>query len=212
MSSWKKLEEWLSGGPGGKKRVNTFRWLIVIGLVGVALMILKSYIEVKDIDSIGSGRGSPAGQQQSQETLGGTQNGKESPFRDYEAAYEAQLRDILRKIVGVGEVDVLVTIDSTEETIVQNNEKETQMNTNEKDNQGATRIISEVTRSGEVAMYQVSGNSQPIVVKTIKPKIRGVVVVAGGTEDLTVKKLVTEAVERGLDVPAHRISIIPRKQ
>lgn len=211
MSLWKKLEEWLSGGPGGVKRVQTFRWLVLIGLVGAALMIMKSFIEVKDVDPTGSGRASPQQQQQETKTaLGGA--GKDSPFRDYEQAYESQLRDLLRKIVGVGEVEVMVTIESTEETVVEKNEKDTQQITNEKDNQGATRTISEVTRSGEVVLYQVSGNQSPIVVKTIKPKIRGVVVVANGAENVTVKKLISEAVERGLDVPPHRISIVPRKQ
>jgi stage III sporulation protein AG len=51
-----------------------------------------------------------------------------------------------------------------------------------------------------------------LVVKTVKPKIRGVVVVAKGAENATVKKLISDAVERGLEVPAHRISVVPRKQ
>ncbi|MNC72064.1 hypothetical protein D3C75_1230700 [compost metagenome] len=57
-----------------------------------------------------------------------------------------------------------------------------------------------------------SGDDTPLVVKTTKPKIRGVVVVAKGAENATVKKLISDAVERGLDVPAHRISVVPRKQ
>ena len=84
--------------------------------------------------------------------------------------------------------------------------------TNEKDQDGGTRNITDVSRSGEVVMYQVSGGQTPVVLKKIKPKIRGVLVVASGAENLTVKKLITQAVERGLGASAHRISVIPRKQ
>lgn len=206
----KWMETWLGGGPNGTKRVKTFRWLILLGLVGAAFMILNSFITVKEVDPINEGRASP--DPQSQPTFTSSTNKERSAFRDYEDAYESQLKDILTKIVGVGEVEVLVTIDSTEEVTVERNTKETQQVTNEKDQHGATRHITDVTRSGEVVLYEVSNGKQPLVQKYIKPKIRGVLVVAKGAENLTVKKMITEAVERGLDVPANKISILPRKQ
>lgn len=203
---------WLSrfkGGPGGPKRMQTFRLLLLLGLVGAALMVMNSFITVKDVDPIGVGRASPPDQTQA---VFGSGSKEQTSFREYEEAYQSQLRDILTKIVGVGEVEVLVTIDSTEEIQVERNANETQQVTNEKDQHGATRHITNVSRNGEVVIYEVSGGKQPLIVKTIKPKIRGVLVVAKGAENLTVKKMIVEAVERGLDVPAHRISILPRKQ
>jgi stage III sporulation protein AG len=206
----KWLEKWLGGGPNGTKRVQTFRWLILLGLVGAACMLVNSFITVKDVDPIGEGRASPP--ESAKPAFGVAASKERSSFREYEDAYQSQLKDLLMKIVGVGEVEVLVTIDSTEEVAVERNTKESQQVTNEKDQSGATRHISDVTRSGEVVIYEVSGGKQPLVIKYIKPKIRGVVVVAKGAENLTVKKMITEAVERGLDVPANRISILPRKQ
>jgi stage III sporulation protein AG len=206
------IEKWLGGGPGGTKRVQTFRWLILIGLVGAAFMILNSFISIKEISPIGESRASPEQQQPTKPAFIGSGGQDKSPFREYEEAYESQLRDILTKIVGVGEVEVMVTIESTEEITVERNTKDTEQVTNEKDQHGATRHITDVSRSGEVVLYEVSGGKQPLILKTIKPKIRGVVVVARGAENLTIKKMITEAVERGLDVPPHRISILPRKQ
>lgn len=208
MMKW--LEKWLGGGPGGEKRINTFRWLLLLGLAGVAFMILNSYIAVKDVDPIGVGRASPP--DTSKPAFGGSLSKERSKFQEYEEAYQTQLKDILTKIVGVGDAEVLVTIESTEEIMVERNSKDAQQVTNEKDQHGATRHITDVSRSGEVVLYEVSGGKQPLIVKTIKPKIRGVLVVAKGAENLTVKKMITEAVERGLDVPANRISILPRKQ
>jgi stage III sporulation protein AG len=212
MGKWMQwLEQKMGGGPGGTKRSSTFMWLIIIGLIGVALMILNSFINVKDVDPISEGRASP--ETTSTAAFGnGSAKEKPSAFRDYESAYQSELQSILQKIVGVGEVEVLVTIESTEELTVDKNIQDSQQMTTERDNTGATRNISEVSRSGEVVIYEVSGDQQPLVLKVIKPKVRGVIVVAKGAENLTVKKMISEAVERGLDVPPHRISILPRKQ
>lgn len=210
MGKWlEKIENWVGGGSGGTKRVQTFRWLIVVGLVGVAVMILNSFISVKEVDPLGEGRASP--EPASQEAFIGKEK-QETLFQDYEAMYENRLKDILEKIVGVGEVEVMVTLESTEEIVVERNVRESQQVTNEKDQNGANRHITDITRDGQVVLPEVSGDQAPIVVKTIKPKIRGVVIVAKGAENLTVKKLITDAVRRGLEVPPHRIAIAPRKQ
>jgi stage III sporulation protein AG len=211
MASWlKKLEDMLSGGPGGGKRVKTFRWLLLIGLAGIALMILNSFssFHIKEVLPIQSGSAPP---DESKPAFGSGAR-METSFRDYEQAYEAKLWDILTKIAGVGEVEVMVTIDSTEELQVEKNTKETQQSTNEKGANGETRFISETSRSADAVIMNQSGGNNPLVVKTTKPKIRGVVIVAKGAENATVKRLITEAVERGLEVPAHRISVVPRKQ
>lgn len=211
MGKWMQwMEQKFGGGPGGTKRTNTFLWLILIALIGAAFMIINSFITVKDVDPIGEGRASPDAASKAVFGSGGSK--EKSTFRDFEQTYQSELRDILQKIVGVGEVEVMVTIESTEEITVDKNYKDSQQMTTERDNNGATRNISEVTRSGEVVLYQVSGGQQPLVLKMIKPKIRGVIVVAKGAENLTVKKMISEAVERGLDVAPHRISILPRKQ
>ncbi|MEK8132746.1 stage III sporulation protein AG [Paenibacillus filicis] len=201
---------WLDGGPGGPKRVQAVRWLLLLGLAGAACMIINSFLTVKDIDPAGSGRASPEAKSSA---VFGSASKEQTSFREYEEAYQTKLREMLTQIVGVGEVEVLVTIESTEEIQTERNMKETQQVTDEKDQHGATRHITDVSRSGEVVIYEAGGNGkQPLIVKTIKPKIRGVLVVAKGADNLTVKKMMIEAVERGLDVPAHRISILPRKQ
>lgn len=209
MSGRQWLDKLFGGGPGGKKRVQAIGWMLIAGLIGIAFMIINSYITIKDAESISGIRASPPYEE---EQAFGSGN-KESPlFEQFEARYEAKMRDILEKIVGVGEVDILVTIESTEELVVEQNTQQHQQITSEKDQDGGTRHITDVTRNGEVVLYQVSGDQTPVVLKRINPKIRGVVVVATGAENLTVKKLITEAVERGLGAPAHRISVIPRKQ
>lgn len=206
-SQW--LEQLFGSGRDGKKRVQTMGWLIIIGLIGFAAMIINAYVTVKDADSLSNTGGFDS--EPVQEAFGESQK-QNSEFEQFEARYEARMKEILEKIVGVGQVDILVTIEATEELVVEQNQQQSQQVTNEKDQDGGTRQITDMTRSGEVVLYQSSGNQSPVIIKKIKPKIRGVVVVASGAENLVVKKLIVEAVERGLGAPAHRISVIPRKQ
>jgi stage III sporulation protein AG len=49
------------------------------------------------------------------------------------------------------------------------------------------------------------------VVEYQKPAIRGVLVVAKGAENIQVKKWIIEAVTRSLDVPSHRVAVMPKK-
>ena len=213
MDKWNNWLEKLLGknDKGDVKKPHLFRWLILLGLAGALLMVLNQ-MTVKEVDPIQSGRASPVLNEDANSPAMGTESKERTTFREYEQAYETELKELLQKIVGVGNVEVMVTIDSTEELVVEKSLKQTRQTTNERDQTGATRQITDVTNSGEVVLLQVSGDEKPIVIQYIKPKIRGVAVVAEGAENLTVKKLLLEAVERGLDVPINRISILPRKQ
>ncbi len=122
------------------------------------------------------------------------------------------MKEILEKIVGVGTVDVLVNVDSTEEVVYQKNMKDSQQQSDENDANGGKRRTTQYTRDGEVVTYEQSGTQAPIVTKRVKPQIRGVLVVAKGAENEVVKQLIVDAVEKGLNVPEYRISVVPRKQ
>ncbi|GGH43174.1 stage III sporulation protein AG [Paenibacillus silvae] len=211
MKRWlKKLETWMGGGENGAKRSQTFRWLIILGLIGVGIMLFNSFVNVKKIDSENIGR-EPPEQATSMSTM---QNDllEENPFQAIEIAFEDKMKGILENIVGVGTVDVMVTVDSTEELVVQRNVKDSQQLTEETDANGGKRHMTQYTRDGEIITYEISGDQTPIVTKKLKPQIRGVLVVARGAENKVVKDLITDAVEKGLNVAAYRISVVPRKQ
>ena len=209
MGNWLQwLERQIGGGPSGPKRVKTVRWLMLVGLAGVGFMILNSFLQVKQLDVPSDDRfEAPA----SQEAFVGAGEAK-SPFEQYEAAYARSLKEILEKVVGVGEVDILVTVESTEVLVPHQDIQSTERITDEQDSGGARRHITEVTRDGRIVIVEVSGKDQPIILKTIKPKVSGVAIVAEGAENLTVQKLIKEIVSKGLDVPTHRITVAPRKQ
>ncbi|WP_338587743.1 stage III sporulation protein AG [Paenibacillus sp. Y5S-9] len=211
MKQWfKKMETWMGGGEGGVRRSQTFRWLIILGLIGVGIMLFNSFVNVKKIDSENIGREppDPATSMASIQSDPSEQN----PFQAIEIAFEDKIKGVLENIVGVGTVDVMVTVDSTEELVVQRNVKDSQQLTEETDASGGKRHMTQYTRDGEIITYEISGDQTPIVTKKLKPQIRGVLVVARGAENKVVKDLITDAVEKGLNVAAYRISVVPRKQ
>lgn len=218
MAKWlQQVEKWIGKGANGSKRVRTFRWLLILGLVGAALLLYGSF---QPFDSSNGGLIGKKNTGREPPAVGAfeTADGKDSSaaastiaFESVERSFESRVKSILEEIVGVGQVDVLVTIDSTEEIIVQRNYKDNQQQTDETDANGGKRHVTNYTRDGEIVMYQDSGNQTPIVTKRIKPKVRGVVVVAKGAENAVVKQMIVDAVEKGLNVPAYRISVVPRK-
>ncbi|TVY04449.1 stage III sporulation protein AG [Cohnella terricola] len=215
MANWlERLESFIGGGSGGPRRVKAFRWLVLLGLIGAAMLLAASLLNMKTIDPSKTPDYSPPRDEDvpQQETfLGGGEDKNGSSFSDIESEIESRLKEMLERIVGVGTVDVMVTVDSTEETVVQLNEKQMQTITDETDRNGAKRHITDISKDGQVVLYEVSGNQTPIVVKKLKPRIRGVIIAAKGAENATVHRLIAEAVSAGLDVPIHRVSVLPRK-
>lgn len=209
MAKWLEgLESAVGGGPGGPKRVRTLRILLIIGGIGAALMLFNSFLPFKDIAPSAQDPNPPP--EASEAWNRGTAPG--SPFELIEGTLETRLKEILEKIIGVGSVDVMITVDSTEEIVVERNKTESQSITDENDRNGGVRHITSISKDGQVVLYEVSGEQKPIITKTINPRIRGVLIVAKGAENATVRRLITSAVEKGLSVPVNRISVVPSKQ
>ncbi|MBY9081494.1 stage III sporulation protein AG [Paenibacillus sp. HN-1] len=211
MGNWLKKLEKLVGGGENPKRSITLRWLLILALLGVAIMLFNSFVNVKKLDSNNTGREPPASQS-SQATLQEQTGDDSSSFDGIEREMENRLKGILEQIVGVGTVDILVTVDSTEEVVVQRNVNDSQQLSDETDANGGKRHTTTYTRDGEIVTYSNSGDETPIVTKKIKPQVRGVLIVAKGAENKVVKGLIEQAVQKALNVPSYRISVVPRKQ
>lgn len=209
MAKWLDgIESAVGGGPGGPKRVRTLRLLLIVGGIGAALMIMNHFLTFNEVEPSVQDPNPPP----QSETVLGRSASSGSSFEAIEHPLETRLKEILEKIVGVGTVDVLVTIDSTEEIVVERNEQESQQVTDENDRNGGRRHITSITKDGQVVLVEVSGEQKPIITKTINPRIRGILIVAKGAENVTVRRLIINAVEKGVNVPVNRISVVPSKQ
>jgi len=211
MMSNEKKENWLSrllgGSHSGGKNKKQLYWILLVLLIGMAIMLLSSFFHITE-QAIPD-QGTPAPTLETAGVLNKDNHPKS--MEDYEKIYENKLTEVLTDMVGIEEVTVKVNLDSTEEVVVERNENYSEQTTKEQDKQGGTREIKNIKRDGQVVLYQSDNNEQPLVVKTLKPKVRGVVIVAKGADKIQIKTMISEAVQRLLDVPQYKIAILPRK-
>ena len=78
-------------------------------------------------------------------------------------------------------------------------------------NEGGKRKVEDQSREEQLVIIQEGEKEIPVVTETKKPAIRGVLVVAKGADNIQVKKWIIEAVTRSLDVPSHRVAVMPKK-
>lgn len=128
-----------------------------------------------------------------------------------EEIVETRLKEILQKIKGSGEVEVMVTFEMGSEIIPASNTVETNDATEEKDSNGGIRtVVSRNTTENIVTTNDNTGN-KPLVLKEIKPQVKGVIVVAEGADDIEVKMQLYEAIKTLLQVPGNRVQVYTRK-
>ncbi|MBU8907727.1 stage III sporulation protein AG [Desertibacillus haloalkaliphilus] len=194
----------------GKK--TSIHYVALILCVGVALMILGNFFNSDDSGDQPSQMVFNDSQTLEEDEPAFGQNESREPFsmEDYEYRYENQLREALENIVGVSDVSVMINLAETERKVYEKDVSLKQQQTDETDREGGTRKVEDMTKDEQVVIVRSGDSEEPIVVKTEKPDIRGVLVVARGVDNIQVKSWVVEAVSRVLDVPAHRVSVLPK--
>lgn len=130
-------------------------------------------------------------------------------YDDYNSYLENKLEDILEKLEGVGEVEVMITFEDSKETIPASNTTKTTEVTKEIDSDGGTR---EVNREDvNIQMVSSSDKGNLVVLKEINPSIKGAIVVAEGAENLEVMERLYEAVKTVLGVTGNKVQVYSSK-
>lgn len=112
---------------------------------------------------------------------------------------EKRLEEILSQIDGAGEVSVMITYYGTSEKDIA---YETKTNTVGQD------LKSEKSEDKKAVM----SDGEPMVLREIYPKAKGVIVTADGGGSAAVRQAISEAVTAVTDVPVHRVKIYKRQQ
>lgn len=112
---------------------------------------------------------------------------------------EKRLSDILSQIDGVGSVSVMITYYSSPEKSIA---YETKQNTASREDKSE--------RSEDKKAVMTDG--EPMVVKEVYPKVKGVIVTAQGAGNASVRQAISEAIAASLDVPVHRICIYKKEE
>lgn len=121
------------------------------------------------------------------------------------AETENRLKTILGEIEGAGSVSVLITYESTVETVYAMTTNTTE---NSSSSQSGGSNMSTVTKTPVVVSN--NGKSELIVVKELMPKILGVVVVAEGASNIKTRLALLSATATALNVDADLIEIFTK--
>lgn len=173
--------------------------LITIGVLGVLLIVAGSIIEQPQVQS-------------KTDVVPETKSQQPVIVRSYEEALESKLANLLSQVKGAGAVAVSITLESgSTQEHAKNVTRETKV-IQEKDTAGGSRTTTETRENEQILVSKENGADRPVMVKETKPLIKGVLVIAEGAYDSTVKANLTRAVEVGIGVPSYKITVLPQRK
>lgn len=127
----------------------------------------------------------------------------------YISEIEGRLENILRKVNGIGEVEVMITLKTSEEQIPLKDVPYTQEGLNEVDGEGGSRTNNRIQKEeSTVLVTDEDGNTQPYILKKHEPEVEGILVIAGGGDNVLIIKDIMEAAEVLFNIPAHKVKVM----
>ena len=192
------------------KKIGFFR----LGLLAVAaiVLIICSFPQSKSSGLNQSGSNSGQTQNLGSTTIGNTDS--TNSLFSYEHELEARLEYILGEMEGVTSVDVMITLSSTAEKVL---EKSVQLEENKQEMEKGSgesaekSVNSQTSKSSEALLTGSSSGGVPYVLKEISPSIQGVVIAAQGTITQTKIREISEAVQALFGIDAHKVKVIEKK-
>lgn len=118
-----------------------------------------------------------------------------------------EVGEVLAQIDGAGQVEVSVMLSSEGIKNYAVNIREENRGSEEKESSGGSKQSTETSVQQDVA----ASSGSPLLVEEKYPEILGVLVVAEGAGDPRISEKLTNATATLLDVPVHRVRVMPRK-
>ncbi|XJZ26180.1 stage III sporulation protein AG [Bacillota bacterium Lsc_1132] len=206
-----RFKKWLKKDDKLDKKIGKYQYMILVLCIGAAFMLagnilFKKQAAAPDLPAVKTTSGSPS----DVPAFGMKKSSGNKSIADYEQEYESKMKEALDEMLGVKDVRVVVTIDSSEAKVYEKDRVSKNQTTVETDQQGGQRKVQDESVDEKVVIIRNGDKEVPIVVETKKPKIRGVLVVAHGAENIQMKKSIVDAVTRALDVPSYRVAVVPK--
>lgn len=179
----KKITEFLT-------KEKNIKYVVIVGLLAIGFIFFSEFNGAKGKDTTKT--------KQPQTTSD-----------EYVEYIEQKVHKIVSSIKDVGDVDIMVTLESGKESVYAQEEKKNYDKT-EQDSQssGTKKQEKETSESSAIIVDQGSGNGkQALIEKELEPKIQGVVVVCQGGDDPEVRARVSEAITTALKISSARVCI-----
>lgn len=130
--------------------------------------------------------------------------------REYELLMEQRVKEILKNVEGVGQVDVMLTLKSSKEKVLRVDKDKSRSSTDEQDSTGGTRKSTSEDIKESTLLSGGSSSGEPVIEKELQPEIAGIVISAGGGGSAVVRTEISEAMEALFNIPAHKIKVLKR--
>lgn len=197
----------MSGKDVVSKVIKSFgipRLLIILAAGGILV-----YLSVSDMTGNG-GNDVIKNNNLNKETESGqeTEDIEDDYNKKYGDMMKAEVENVLSKVQGVGRLKVMLTMESTSEKIVLRDNPYQTENSTDTDSTGATRSTESYRSEQKTVCITKGGDSTPYIVKELEPKIKGVVVVAEGGDDINIKKEIMEAIQVLFGIEPHKIKVM----
>ena len=111
---------------------------------------------------------------------------------------EQKLAEILSNVKGVGEVRVMIEYSEGKESVVAENRK----------SENSSQVDNNQNKSETEIAFS---NNNPVILKEIYPKVKGVIIVAQGGDNVEIKNQLISAVMSLMDLDANKIEVLTMK-
>jgi stage III sporulation protein AG len=175
--------------------------ILVAGILIILLSVPGLFGKNKKTDSIANDSNKQVVQNDMNITSPGTNT--------YISEMENKLKNILKKVSGIGDVEVMITLKASGKQIPLKDYPSTQESLNEVDGEGGSRTNNSIKREeNTVLVTDGNGSEGPYILQQTEPEVEGVVVIAEGGDNVQVIVDIIEAVEVLFNVPAHKVKVM----
>ena len=164
-----------------KQSPNRLKIAVVLGAAGMLMIMLSELV--------------PESKDKPEKAMSQTETTDSDDFRK---RTERELKALLEQIEGVGDCEVMISLESSTEYIYAEN-----ISRFTEDN--ADRRSEKLDE--DIVITENSGTRQPLIRKVIDPKIGGVVIVCEGGGDISINERVQKAVSTALNISSTRVCV-----
>ena len=163
--------------------------IILAGLLGIALIFISSFLKsetkvTQDLTTV------------------------QVNTEDYARQLEDSLKSMVCTITGAGEAKVLVTLESSAQTVYATEQKKNKEATEDKSGGDTSKKReSDDSETKYIKIKDANGAEKALSVTQLQPAIKGVVVVCKGGDDPQVQKKITDAVKTALNITSKRVFV-----
>lgn len=197
MEYFNKIKNYLLS-RGNKKNIQN---LVIILIFGLIIVITANFFMSADNPSPGYIEVATTSRQNMNNSVLG-----------YEESLKQELADVLSQIEGAGSVKAMIYFDAGNEVIPAFNQNDSTKVTEENDGSGGKRVTNEDINSTSVVTTSEGGGNKPFILKEVKPKITGVIVIAEGAKNPEVKYKLYEAVKTIFSIEQYKVNIYPMQK